>query len=114
MRLTQMVGKSKAMEMCLTGEPISAADALKWGLVSQVVPHEKLLATAQSLAAKIAKKSQVASAFTKRAVKYALEVGETAAIDHERSLFIASMATADKKEGVKAFLEKRPAKFTNQ
>jgi len=47
-------------------------------------------------------------------VKFALEVGETAAIDHERSLFIAAMATKDKAEGVKAFLEKRPAKFTNQ
>ena len=66
------------------------------------------------LANKIAQKSQVAAGFTKRAVKYALEVGESAALDHERSLFIASMATKDKKEGVKAFLEKRPAKFTNE
>lgn len=54
--------------------------------------------TALKLAAKIAKKSQVAAGFTKRAVKYALEVGETAAIEHERSLFIAAMATSDKKE----------------
>jgi len=79
--------------MCLTGEPINAADALKWGLVSQVVPHDKLLEAATVLAKKITTKSQVAAAMTKRAVKYALEVGETAAIDHERSLFIAAMAT---------------------
>jgi enoyl-CoA hydratase/carnithine racemase len=50
---------------------------------------------------------------TKRAVKYALEVGESAAIDHERSLFIAAMATADKQEGTAAFMEKRKPKFTN-
>ncbi len=56
-RLTAAVGKSKAMEMCLTGEPISAQDALKWGLVSQVVPQDKLLETATKLAAKIAAKS---------------------------------------------------------
>ena len=69
--------------------------------------------TATNLANKIAKKSQIAAGFTKRSVKYAFEVGESAAIDHERSLFIASMATKDKAEGVKAFLEKRAAKFTN-
>lgn len=113
-RLTSAVGKSKSMEMCLTGEPISAQDALKSGLVSQVVPKDKLMETATNLAAKIAKKSQVAAALTKRSVKNSLEVGETAAIDHERSLFIAAMATKDKAEGVKAFLEKRSAKFTNQ
>ena len=56
-RLTAAVGKSKAMEMCLTGEPISAQDALKWGLVSQVVPQDKLLEIATKLAAKIAAKS---------------------------------------------------------
>lgn len=56
-RLTSAVGKSKAMEMCLTGEPISAQDALKWGLVSQVVPQDKLLETATKLASKIAAKS---------------------------------------------------------
>jgi enoyl-CoA hydratase/carnithine racemase len=71
------------------------------------------MSTAIKLAQKIASKSQIAAGFTKRAVKYALEVGETAAIDHERSLFIASMGTKDKQEGVKAFLEKRPPKFQN-
>ena len=70
MRLTTAVGKSKSMEMCLTGDSISAQDALKWGLVSQVLPtNEKLMEAAFSLAKKIASKSQVAAAFTKRAVK---------------------------------------------
>ena len=112
-RLTSAVGKSKAMEMCLTGEPITAAEALKYGLVSQVVPQDKLMETAMTLAKKIASKSQIAAALTKRSVRYSLDVGESAALDHERSLFIASMATADKKEGIKAFLEKRKAAFTN-
>ena len=56
-RLTSAVGKSKSMEMCLTGEPISAADALKWGLVSQVTPKDKLIETALGMAKKIASKS---------------------------------------------------------
>ena len=69
-RLTQAVGKSKAMEMCLTGEPISADDALKWGLVSQVYPNaEAMMQGVMSLAKKIASKSQMAAGYTKRAVR---------------------------------------------
>lgn len=70
--------------------------------------------TALSLAKKIASKSQIAAAFTKRAVKGALDVGENAAIEHERTLFIAAMATADKKEGTGAFLEKRKPSFKDE
>lgn len=114
-RLTAAVGKSKAMEMCLTGEPISAADAMKWGLVSQVFPtQEKLMEGAMALALKIASKSQMAAGYTKRSVKNSLEVGETAAIAHERSLFIAAMATKDKKEGIEAFIKKRKPNFTDE
>lgn len=113
-RLTQAVGKSKAMEMCLTGEQINAADALKWGLVSQVFPdNEKLLEGAFALAKKIASKSQIAAGFAKRAVRQSLEVGENAGMDHERSLFIALMATNDKQEGTRAFIEKRKPQFTD-
>ena len=65
------------------------------------------------LAKKIASKSQIAAAFAKRAVKYSMNVGENAALDHERSLFIASMATNDKKEGTNAFIEKRKANWTD-
>jgi enoyl-CoA hydratase/carnithine racemase len=69
-RLPQAVGKSKAMEMVLTGEAIGAQDALKWGLVSQVFPtQEKLMEGAMTLANKIASKSQIAASFAKRSVK---------------------------------------------
>ena len=109
-RLTQAVGKSKAMEMCLTGEPISAQDALKWGLVSQVYPtQEKLMEGAMAMAKKIASKSQMAAGFVKRSVKGTFEMSETAAIAHERSLFISALATADKREGLDAFMKKRKA-----
>jgi enoyl-CoA hydratase len=111
-RLTRAVGKFKAMEMCLSGEPISAADAHKWGLVNAVYPtQEKLMEEAMKLAGKIASKSQVAAAFTKRSVKGAMEMGETNAINHERSLFIAAMGTHDKQEGVSAFTQKRKPAF---
>ena len=102
------------MEMVLTGEPITAQAALKWGLVSQVLPDNKaLLEAAHKLAAKIASKSQIAAGFAKRAVRQSLEVGENAGMDHERSLFIALMATNDKKEGTAAFVEKRKPKWTD-
>ena len=114
-RLTSMVGKSKAMEMCLTGEPINAQDALKWGLVSQVFPTKDALREgALKMAKKIASKSQMAAAFAKRSVKNALEVGETSAINHERSLFIAVMGTKDKVEGTKAFIGKRKPDWKNE
>lgn len=113
-RLTNAVGKSKSMEMNLTGEPITAQDALKWGLVSEVYPNqEELLKGAMHLAAKIASKSQIAAGFTKRAVKGSFEMGEQPAIDHERSLFIGAMATQDKKEGIDAFLGKRKPQWKN-
>lgn len=114
-RLTQAVGKSKAMEMCLTGEPIGAQDALKWGLVSQVFPTaEAMHIGAMTMAKKIASKSQMAAGFTKRAVKTSLEVGETAAIAHERSLFIAALNTHDKQEGTEAFIKKRKPNFLDK
>ena len=72
-RVTQAVGKSKAMEMVLTGEPLSAQDALKWGLVSQVHPKDKLIEQAFVLANKIAAFSQISAAQAKRAIKHSLE-----------------------------------------
>ena len=103
-RLTQAVGKSKAMEMILTGMPISAQEALRFNLVSQVHPKDKLIENAMNLAATIA-------TFCKRAVRQSLELGESASIDHERSLFITAMGTAEKKEGIDAFLKKRKPNF---
>ena len=114
-RLTQAVGKSKAMEMCLTGEPISGTEALKWGLVSQCYPDSaKMMEGAMAMAKKIASKSQMAAGYTKRAVRQSLEIGETAAIAHERSLFIAALNTHDKKEGTEAFMKKRKPNFQDK
>ena len=69
---------------------------------------------AWALARKIASKSQMAAGFTKRAVKNTFEVGETAAIAHERSLFVAAMNTYDKKEGIEAFIKKRKPNFKDE
>lgn len=113
-RLPRLVGKSKSMEMILNGAPISAKEAREWHVCSQVLPRDKLLEETMKLATKIASNSQMAAAFGKRAVNQSYESGLQGGLDHERSLFIGLMGTSDKKEGVKAFLEKRPAKFTNQ
>jgi enoyl-CoA hydratase len=112
-RLPRLVGKSKAMEMILTGAPISAKEAKEWHIVTSVHSREKLVEETLNLAKKIAAQSQISAAFAKRAISQAYESSLQGGLDHERSLFIGLMGTADKKEGVKAFLEKRPAKFTN-
>ena len=72
------------------------------------------MSAAMKLALKIASKSQMAAGFTKRSIKKALEVGETAAIAHERSLFIAAMVTHDKQEGIEAFMKKRSPNFKDK
>ena len=113
-RLPRLVGKSKAMEMILTGAPISAKEAREWHICSSIFPRSKLIEETLSIAGKIAKHSQVAAGFAKRSVNASQEGGLQNGLDHERSLFIGLMGTQDKKEGVKAFLEKRSAKFTNQ
>jgi enoyl-CoA hydratase/carnithine racemase len=77
---------------------------LKWGLVSQIHPKDQLVEQAVNLAARIAKNSQIALASGKRAINQSFELGESAAIDHERSLFIGLMNTEDKAEGTAAFL----------
>lgn len=110
-RLTQAIGKSKAMELILTGEPITAQEALRCGLVSQVHPKDKLIDAAFALAEKMAKFSRVALSLAKRGVRQSLELGESAGVEHERSLFIAAMNTAAKKEGMNAFLSKRKPNF---
>jgi enoyl-CoA hydratase/carnithine racemase len=112
-RLPAAVGKSKAMEMILTGEPISAADALKWHLVSGVHPQAQLLEEAHKIALKIASMSQIAAGFAKRSVNTAFEIGVTQGTENERNLFMGLLNTNDKNEGIKAFEEKRKAKFTN-
>jgi enoyl-CoA hydratase len=110
-RLTRAIGKSRAMEMILTGEPIDAAEAHRLGLVARVVPDELLVEDAMDLAAKIASKSPLALRVAKEAVNAAYEMGLTAALAHERRLFYLLFGSEDQKEGMAAFLEKRSPDF---
>ena len=113
-RLPLQVGKSKAMEMALSGEPISAEEALRIGLVSAVHPHDKLMDETLKLAKNLTQKSQIALAFVKRAINQAYEGGLTQAIENERNLFIGILNTDDKREGISAFINKRAPKFTDK
>ena len=113
-RLTRAVGKSAAMEMILTGEPIDAREAHRLGLVARVVPNELVIEDALSLAAKIATKSPLALRLAKEAVNAAYEMSLTDALAHERRLFYLLFASEDQKEGMAAFLEKRDPEFTGR
>jgi enoyl-CoA hydratase len=110
-RLTRAIGKSRAMEMILTGEPIDAREALRLGLVSRVVPDELLVEDALTLAATIATKSPLALRLAKEAVNIAHEMSLTDALAHERRLFYLLFASEDQKEGMAAFVEKRTPDF---
>lgn len=112
-RLTRVVGKSKAMEMCLTGNQINAVEAEKMGLVSKVVPADKLVEEAVKLGEKIGTHSNLIVQICKEAVNTAYESTLTEGLKFERRAFHATFATEDRKEGMTAFVEKRPAKFTN-
>jgi enoyl-CoA hydratase len=113
-RLTRFVGKSKAMEMCLTGRMMDAAEAERAGLVSRVVPAADLLAEAVKAAETIASMSLTAVMMTKESVSRAYETTLTEGIRFERRLFHATFATADQKEGMAAFAEKRKAAWQNK
>ena len=110
-RLTRAIGKSRAMEMILTGEPIDAREALRLGLVSRVVPDELLVEDALNLAASIATKAPIALRLAKEAVNAADEMSLTDGLAHERRLFYLLFATEDQKEGMAAFVEKRSPDF---
>ena len=110
-RLTRAIGKSRAMEMVLTGEPMAAAEALSRGLVSRVIPDELVVEDALALAATIAQRSPVALRVAKEAVNAAYELSLTDALAYERRLFYLLFASEDQKEGMAAFLEKRAPDF---
>ena len=110
-RLPRAIGKSKAMEMILTGEPITAAEAERIGLVSRVVPDELLVEDALSLAAEIARRAPLALRMAKESVNAAYELSLTDGLAHERRLFYLLFASEDQKEGMAAFLEKREPDF---
>lgn len=112
-RLTRAVGKAKAMEMCLTGRQLTAEEADRYGLVSRVVPLADLKAEAIKVADTIAGLSLPAVMMTKESVNRAFETTLAEGIRFERRLFQALFATADQKEGMAAFVEKRSPSFTN-
>ena len=112
-RLTRFVGKSKAMELCLTGRMMDAAEAERSGLVSRVLPLAELLPEALKAAAAIAGFSRPAVMMTKEAVNRAYETTLAEGVRFERRVFHATFATQDQKEGMAAFVEKRTPKFNN-
>lgn len=110
-RLTKLVGRAKAMEMCLTGRLIGAEEAERAGLVSRIVPAASLLEEALKVAEKIASFSPVAVLMVKEAINGAEETSLADGLRFERRLFHALFASEDQKEGMAAFLEKRPPQF---
>nr|XP_033799283.1 enoyl-CoA hydratase, mitochondrial [Geotrypetes seraphini] len=113
-RLTKVVGKSLAMEMILTGDRISAQEAKQAGLVSKIYPVEKLVEEAIHCGEKIANNSQLIVSMGKEAVNGAFELSLTEGNKFEKKLFHSTFATVDRKEGMKAFVEKRAANFKNE
>ncbi|MTI18549.1 enoyl-CoA hydratase [Rhodobacteraceae bacterium RKSG542] len=113
-RLTRFVGKSKAMEMCLTGRMMDAAEAERSGLVSRVIPAADLLDEALKAAGKIASFSRPIAMMTKESVNRSYEVTLNEGIRFERRLFQSMFATEDQKEGMGAFIEKRKPTFKNR
>jgi len=113
-RLTRYVGKSKSMDMHLTGRFMDAEEAERSGLVSRVVPAKSLMAEARSAAEKIAEKSFLAATAAKAAVNRSYETTLAEGINYERALFYSLFATEDQKEGMSAFKEKRQAKFRDK
>lgn len=107
-RLTRAVGKAKAMDMCLTGRMMDAAEAERASLVSRVVPADQLLETALKAAATIAAMPPLAAMMNKEMVNIAFETTLDTALIMERRMFQVLTATEDKAEGMKAFVEKRP------
>jgi enoyl-CoA hydratase len=110
-RLPRLVGKGRALEMLLTGEMVDAQEALRIGLVNRVVPKDKLMAEAEALLRKMLANGPVSLRFTIEAVNDGLEMPLDEAQRAEATLFGLICSTGDMKEGTKAFLEKRPAKF---
>ncbi|KCV72884.1 enoyl-CoA hydratase [Fonticula alba] len=113
-RLVRAVGKSRAMELCLTGDVLTANEACSLGLVSKVFQPDEVLGAAQKLARKIASQSAPVVKLIKEAVNASQEMSLEAGLAYERRLFHSTFSLDDQKEGMAAFIEKRPAKFTNQ
>lgn len=113
-RLTKSVGKAKAMDLCLTGRMMDAAEAERAGLVARIVAADKLMDETMEAAKKIASMGGLAAIANKEAVNAAFETPLNEGLRLERRLFYSLFATADQKEGMAAFVEKRPPKFENR
>jgi enoyl-CoA hydratase len=113
-RLPRLVGTGNAMRLILSGDMIPAAEAQSIGLVDQVVPAEELRAKTLELANKIASKSPLTLKVAKEALRASERLSIEDGISYERDLFCLCFSSADKEEGVKAFLEKRPAQWTGR
>lgn len=113
-RLPRLVGLGQAMRMILTGEPMDAAEALRVGLVQEVVSGPALMARVRDVALTIASKSPVALAAAKEATRASLQTPLAEGLRVESGLYLLAFASADKEEGVRAFLEKRAPHFTGR
>lgn len=113
-RLTRAVGLNKAMEMLLTGEPISAKEAHRYGLVNRVVPVEAYYQEALKLARQISEQAPLAVQLIKKSVHKADNLPLADALDYERNAFYLLMASEDRKEGMQAFLDKRKPRFSGK
>ena len=113
-RLTRAIGKSKAMDLCLSGRMMDAAEAERSGLVSRIFPADKLMDEVLAIANKIASMSRPVSIMAKAAVNRALETSLNEGMELEGDLFHSTFALDDRAEGMKAFLEKRPPQFKNR
>jgi enoyl-CoA hydratase/carnithine racemase len=110
-RLPRLVGRAKAAEMILLGEPLSGAVAVAWGLVNHIAPRGEVRAVAERLAATVASRGPLAVRYAKEAMLRGLDMPLDQALRYETDLTVILQTTADRAEGVRAFLEKRPPKF---
>ena len=109
--LPRLVGHAVAAEICLLGEPFDAAQARAWGLVSKVVPHDKLMPEALALAARLNSKAPLAVRMTKQALRRAYDQGVEQHLEMQNNMNTKLRGTEDTKEALRAFIEKRKPAF---
>ena len=112
--LTRAIGRKRSLEMLLTGKPIDARTALEWGLVNRVVPEEQLAEASRELACEIAKASALVLAIGKEAFYAQIDLDQPKAYSYTKEVMSMNALAADGQEGMRAFLEKRPARWTNR